>query len=309
MERDEVDAIAICLLFSYLNPAHEARLADYLRSLLPAVPLSLSSEVSPLWREYERVSTTLADAYVKPLMSAFLRDLETESRHRHGVPVLVLKSNGGTAAPASVAPVPVTTLLSGLAGGAVGGALFGRQAGLKDFITFDMGGTSTDIGVVNDGEVGQLLEYEIEWGLPVVTPVVDVHTIGAGGGSIARLDDGGLLQVGPLSAGAEPGPICYGRGGTLPTVTDANLILSRLNPEYFLGGRILLQLRDVTHSFKEMSDAMGLDGPEAAASAVVHIANENMADAIRLVTIERGIDARDYSLVAFGGAGPFTPVA
>jgi N-methylhydantoinase A len=304
VEHDGVESVAICLLFSYLNPAHEVRLAEQIKMRLPALPVSLSSDVSPLWREYERVSTTLADAYVRPIMSNYLQALDAESSRYNSVPALVLKSNGGTATPATIATRPITTLLSGLAGGLVGGAYFGRRTGRDRCITFDMGGTSTDLGVVNNGEAKQLIEYEIEWGLPVVIPVVDVHTIGAGGGSIARLDDGGLLQVGPQSAGADPGPICYDLGGTAPTVTDADLLLGRLNGDYFLGGLIRLRPDRLAATFQAMAEALRLESPEAAACAVVHIANENMANAIRLVTIERGIDPREYSLVAFGGAGP-----
>ena len=301
---NEIEAIAVCLLFSYMNDEHERAIERRLRAELPDVPVSISSRVSPLWREYERVSTVLADAYVKPLMSGYLKDLSHEVGQRtSSAPLLVLKSNGGTASPEAIAPTPLGTLFSGLAGGVVGGAYFAAAAGEARSVTFDMGGTSTDIGLVHDGAVDQLHEYEIEWGLPIATPVVDVHTIGAGGGSIARVDHGGLLRVGPESAGAVPGPACYGHGGEQPTVTDANLILGRLNPNYFLGGEMRLDLARAAAALDSICELLGLD-QVAAARAVVEIANENMANAIRLVTIERGLDPQDYALVAFGGAGP-----
>jgi N-methylhydantoinase A len=300
----EIEAVAVCLLFSYLNDAHEVTLAEALRKELPDLPVSLSSRISPLWREYERVSTVLADAYVRPLISGYLDRLSASVERRLGrAPVLVLKSNGGTASIESVAPAPVSTLLSGLAGGAVGGAHFAAAVGEARCVTFDMGGTSTDVGLVSDGAVGQLTEYEIEWGLPVATPVVDVHAIGAGGGSIARVDLGGLLRVGPESAGASPGPVCYGLGGAEPTVTDANLVLGRLDPAYFLGGEMSLDVDAASAALERLGASIGMSTEEVA-RAIVEIANENMADAIRLVTIERGIDPRTYALVAFGGAGP-----
>ena len=300
----EIDAVAVCLLFSYLNDIHERKLAAGLARSIPDLPVSVSSAVSPIWREYERVSTTLADAYIRPVLTRYLADLETRIGGPSQVPLLVLKSNGGMGAPASILPRPVTTLLSGLAGGVVAGAYYAGQVGEKAGITFDMGGTSTDIGIVRDGQVAQIMDYEIEWGLPVTIPTVDVHSIGAGGGSIARIDEGGLIQVGPESAGADPGPACYAKGGTAPTVTDANLVLGRLNPGYFLGGKIKLDERAAVRSLGELADRMGGTTIFDAASAVVQVANENMANSIRLVTIERGIDPREYSLIAFGGAGP-----
>jgi N-methylhydantoinase A len=300
----EIDAVAVCLLFSYLNDTHETALERALRQHLPGLPVSLSSRVSPLWREYERVSTVLADAYVRPLMSGYLEGLSTAVGSSFGrFPLLVLKSNGGMASVDSVVPAPVSTLLSGLAGGALGGAHFAAAVGERNCVTFDMGGTSTDIGLVRDGSIGQLTDYEIEWGLPVATPVVDVHAIGAGGGSIARVDLGGMLCVGPESAGANPGPVCYALGGTQPTVTDANLLLGRLDPAYFLGGEMTLDVATAREQLDSLGSRIGMNAEEIS-RAIVDIANENMADAIRLVTIERGIDPRGYTLVAFGGAGP-----
>ena len=198
VEQGEVEAVAVCLLFSFANAEHELALERELAARLPELPVSLSSRVSPLWREYERVSTTLADAYVRPLMASYLDDLvDGVAPVDEGGPVLMLKSNGGTGSPGSVAPAPVTTILSGLAGGALGGAHFAAAAGEPRCVTLDIGGTSTDIGLVHDGSVRQRSEFEIEWGLPVVTPTVDVHAVGAGGGSIAHVDAGGFLRVGP----------------------------------------------------------------------------------------------------------------
>ena len=300
----EIDAIAVCLLFSYANDAHEQLLGRRLREALPDTPVSVSSEVSPIWREYERTSTVLADAYIKPLMSRYFDDLAVETGpFLKGSPLTILKSNGGTGNVSTIAPKPVTSILSGLAGGVVGGAFFAAVENEPLAITFDMGGTSTDIGLVRDGQVGHVNEYEVEWGLPVVTPVVDVHTIGAGGGSIAAVDSGSLLQVGPRSAGARPGPACYGLGGSKPTVTDANLVLGRLNPHYFLGGKVKLEPQAAFDALSELASQLQLSTVDAA-TAVVAVADENMANAIRLVTIERGVDPRGFALIAFGGAGP-----
>lgn len=299
---EAIDAIAICLLFSFANDVHEQQLAGALAERLPQLPVSLSSRVSPLWREYERVSTTLADAYVRPLMEGYLDELDRTVGGAEAT-LLVLKSNGGTAAPASVAPQPVTTLISGLAGGVVAGARCAALNGESRAITLDVGGTSTDVGLVRDGRVGHRNEFEIEWGLPVVTPVVDVHTVGAGGGSIGRVDSGGMLVVGPQSAGAVPGPAAYGRGGQAATVTDANLVLGRLDAARFLGGRMRLDLPAAQQALADLGEQTGLTMREAAL-AVVAIGCENIANAIRLITIERGIDPREFALVAFGGAGP-----
>ena len=299
-----VDAVAICLLYSYLDDAHEIELASRITERFPSLPLSLSSVVSPVWREYERASTVLTDAYVKPLMSGYFDALDLATAVRiDDAPLSILKSNGGTGSISAVRPRPVSVILSGLAGGVVGGAHFAAAEGAAKAITFDMGGTSSDVGLIDDGQVGFVNEYEIEWGLPVVIPVVDVHTIGAGGGSIARVDKGGLLQVGPESAGAVPGPACYGLGGTAATVTDANLALDRLNPDYFLGGRLRLDRESARDAIEAISHDLNMS-PTEAAESIIAVADENMANAIRLITIERGIDPRDFALVAFGGAGP-----
>jgi N-methylhydantoinase A len=297
-------AVAVCLLFSYINPEHELRLGQFLRKRFPSLPVSLSHQVAPIWREYERGSTVIADAYVKPTFQAYLGSIR---RRFDGIgltcPWAVMKSNGGNAVPQAAEAQPVNLLLSGLSGGVIGGAYFGQRAGAENLVTLDMGGTSCDVGIVRDGQIGYSTNFEIEWGLPVAVPVVDLTTIGAGGGSIAWIDKGGLLRVGPQSAGAEPGPVCYGLGGREATVTDANLILGRLNPEYFLGGRIRLDRAAAERAVSAVGERLGLDAI-GAAQAIVDVANENMVNAIRVLSIDRGLDPRDFTLVAFGGAGP-----
>ncbi len=303
------DAIAVCLLFSYLNPAHELALGAFLERRFPSIPVSLSHRVAPLWREYERSSTTLADAYLKPLLSGYCRSVGEALRERHvSGPCSLLKSDGGTTGLTQAPERPVDLLLSGLAGGVIGGAHFAREAGFGQAITLDMGGTSCDVGLLLDGEPQFTTEYEIEWGLPVAIPVIEVRTLGAGGGSIARIDKGGMLSVGPESAGARPGPGCYGAGGDAATVTDANLVLGRLNPEFFLGGELRLHPERAAAVIDPLARSLGLQR-EAAARAIVDLADENMTNAIRLLTIERGIDPRDFVLVAFGGAGPLHAAA
>ena len=303
------EAIAVCLLFSYLNPVHERALGAFLKRRFPSIPVSLSHRVAPLWREYERSSTTLADAYLKPLLSGYCRSVGEALRERHvSGPCSLLKSDGGTTALTQAPERPVDLLLSGLAGGVIGGAHFAREAGFEQAITLDMGGTSCDVGLLLDGEPQFTTEYEIEWGLPVAIPVIEVRTLGAGGGSIARIDKGGMLGVGPQSAGARPGPGCYGAGGHAATVTDANLVLGRLNPDFFLGGELPLHPERAAAVIDPLARSLGLQR-EAAARAIVDLADENMTNAVRLLTIERGIDPRDFVLVAFGGAGPLHAAA
>ena len=297
-------AIAVCLLFSYLNSEHELRLKDFLQSRFPGVAVSVSHEVAPIWREYERGSTVVADAFVKPLLQRYV-DSVRESLDSLGLqcPWAIMKSNGGHATASAAEGQPVNLILSGQSGGIIGGKYFGELAEERDLITVDMGGTSCDVGVVRGGQLSYITNYEIEWGLPVSAPFVDLTAIGAGGGSVAWIDKGGFLRVGPQSAGAVPGPLCYARGGNQVTVTDANLALGRLNPEFFLGGRMKLDAQRARDGLAELGNELQLSAVEAA-QAVVDLANENMANAIRLVSIERGLDPRDFSLVAFGGAGP-----
>ena len=305
----EAEAIAVCLLFSYLNPVHELELGAFLERRFPGIPVSLSHRVAPLWREYERSSTTLADAYLKPLLGAYCPSIGAALGERSvHAPCSLLKSDGGTTGLTQAPERPVELLLSGLAGGVIGGAHCAREAGFAQAITLDMGGTSCDVGLLRDGEPQFTTDYEIEWGLPVALPVIEVRTLGAGGGSIARIDKGGMLAVGPESAGARPGPGCYGAGGDAATVTDANLVLGRLNPDFFLGGELRLHPERAAAVIDPLATALGL-GREAAAQAIVDLADENMTNAIRLLTIERGIDPRDFVLVAFGGAGPLHAAA
>jgi N-methylhydantoinase A len=297
-------AFAVCLLFAYVNPAHELRLRDFLRARFPAIPVSLSHEVAPIWREYERGSTVIADGYVKPIMQRYIEEAVAAFAARGlDTPWSLMKSNGGKTPADAAEAEPIKFLLSGLAGGIIAGQYFGQLAGASNLVTLDMGGTSCDVGLVRDGRIAHSTNFEIEWGLPVATPTIDMTTIGAGGGSIAWVDKGGLLRVGPQSAGADPGPVCYDTGGAAVTVTDANLVLGRLNAAYFLGGTIDLNLAKAEQALDALGGRFGM-ARLAIAQAVVDIANENMANAIRVLSIDRGLDPREYTLVAFGGAGP-----
>ena len=297
-------AIAVNLLFAFAYPSHEERVSAYLAQRFPELPVTLSHHVAPVWREYERASTTIIDAYIKPLMGEFVVDLEVGLRERGlQIPFAMMKSNGGQMLAEAAADEPVQTVLSGLAGGVIAGKFFGDRCERPNVISFDMGGTSTDVGVVKDGKVGYRAQHDLDFYIPVATSVIDLVTIGAGGGSIAWIDKGGLLKVGPQSAGADPGPVCYGHGGTEPTVTDANLVLGRLDAGFFLGGEMQLDASGATAAIQRLGVRLGLS-VEDTAQAVVEIANENMANAIRVLTIERGLDPREFSLVAFGGAGP-----
>ncbi len=296
--------IAVCLLFSHLNPEHENRVKEYLATRFPDIPVSLSHRVAPIWREYERGSTAIADAYVKPVLQRYVRGVrESLERLEMSCPWAVMKSNGGHASPGTAEEEPVNMVLSGLSGGIMGGRYFGEMAGHEDLVTLDMGGTSCDVGVVRGGKISYNTDYQIEWGIPIAAPFVDLTTIGAGGGSIAWIDKGGFLRVGPQSAGADPGPVCYDRGGEEVTVTDANLVLGRLNAEYFLAGKMRLNREMAEEKLTQLGGRLGMDAPRTA-QAVIELANENMANAIRVVSIDRGLDVRDFTLVAFGGAGP-----
>ena len=305
MKTESVEAIAICLLFSFMYPNHEQRVAEIVREIYPEAPLSISSQVMPEFREYERTSTAVVDAYIKPKMSQYLTELE-ERIAALGVQctVSIMQSNGGISTVEDCRERPVNTLLSGPAGGVVAGRFFGELAGFESVITLDMGGTSCDVSLIYKGRPLHSTEGEIEWGVPVKVPTLDVLTIGAGGGSIAWMDRGGLLKVGPQSAGADPGPVCYGAGGTEPTVTDANVTLGRVNPEYLLGGAMLLDA-EAAHRVIQDKVARPLNmGLEQAAQGILDIANANMIHLFRQISVERGYDPRDFALVAIGGAGP-----
>jgi N-methylhydantoinase A/oxoprolinase/acetone carboxylase beta subunit/N-methylhydantoinase B/oxoprolinase/acetone carboxylase alpha subunit/prolyl-tRNA editing enzyme YbaK/EbsC (Cys-tRNA(Pro) deacylase) len=297
-------AIAVSLLFAYADASHERRLGGFLAERFPDVPVSASHRAAPVWREHERTTTTVVDAYLTPVLRRLAGELETAlARAGFTGSVSIMKSNGGHML-ASVTPThAVQTVLSGLAGGIVAGRHFGLAAGSRNVVTFDMGGTSADIGLVRDGEIQYVPDFELEFGLPIATPAIDLVTIGAGGGSIAWVDDGGLLRVGPSSAGAVPGPACYGLGGTEPTVTDANLVLGRLAADSLLGGQLRLDPAAALVALTRLGEQVGLDAV-AAAESVIEVANEGMAGTIRRVAVERGVDPRDFELVAFGGAGP-----
>ena len=303
-DEENLPTIAISLLFSYVNNENEKKVADYLISKFPNVDISASYDVAPIWREYERGNTTTMDAYVKPIVSKFSKSLNDglEEKSFSGRASL-MKSNGGQVPLNISSKRPVEMVLSGLASGIISGAYYAKAVGSKKAVTLDMGGTSADVGVVLDGETTFSGLFEVEWGLPIAMPILDVTTIGAGGGSIAYIDSGGLLQVGPQSAGADPGPACYGKGGTEPTVTDANLLLGRLNHNYFLGGEVDLYPEKSEVALRELGEKLKLSSHEVA-EAVLRLSNENMAGALRLVTVDRGYDYRDFDLIAYGGAAP-----
>jgi N-methylhydantoinase A len=297
-------AVAVCCLFAYLDGRHEQRAAQAIRAALPEAHVSLSHEVSPLWREYERASTTIADAFIKPVVSRYIQGVGRVVDDRLAAKQWnLLASNGGYLSAEQAERRPAQLLISGLAGGVIGGRYYAELAGTRRAFTLDIGGTSTDIGLILEGGQQYATEFDIDFGIPVTIPCVAVRTIGAGGGSIAWVDKGGLLHVGPQSAGAEPGPAAYGRGGSEPTVTDANLILGRLNPSFFLGGAMALDLAAARGSLALLGEKLSMT-PEAAAFAVLRTVDENMANAIRLIAVERGLDTREFALIAFGGAGP-----
>jgi len=300
--REGIEAVAVCLLHAYVNPEHELRAREVLLRECPGLSVTLSHEIAREWREYERASTAVLNAYVAPRVERYLRNLEDELQGRGVAATLhVMQSNGGITSAAKARREPVQTLLSGPVGGTIGGAALSRATGRPNLLCVDMGGTSFDLSLIVDGRPTVSTETELE-GLPILMPLVDIHTIGAGGGSLAWLEAGGL-RVGPQSAGADPGPACYGRGGTQPTVTDANLFLGRLDPEFFLGGRMRLDEEAAARALTSVAGEIGLDEP-ALAEGMLSIVNANMADAMRTITVKQGIDPRDFSLVAFGGAGP-----
>ena len=296
------ESVAICLLFSYLDPAHERAIAERLRRELPGVHVSASHEVLPRFREYERCSTTAIDAYLSPLLGRYLGRLG-EAAARAGLPQpLVMRSSGGVAPAAEAARGGAWSVLSGPAGGAVGAGLLARAAGDGNALGLDMGGTSCDVCVVEDGAVRRTDSREID-GRTIQLPMVDVHTVGAGGGSIGWRDAGGALRVGPRSAGADPGPACYGRGGSEPTVTDANLLLGNLAADSTLAGGVALDPDAARSAVASLASSLGLD-ELATAEGIVRVANQEMVRALRVVTVERGVDPRRFALLPFGGAGP-----
>ena len=305
LKAEGVDAVAVCFLFSYLNPAHEQRAKEILERELPGVFIATSSSISPQFREFERFTTACLCAFVGPKMRNYIGRLENTLRDAGLRSELrVMASNGGVATPAMVSEKPVMTLLSGLAAGVLGGAWIGALSGRDKLVTFDIGGTSADIGIVVEGRFAETDARSTSIaGFPLLLPMIDIHTIGAGGGSIAYIDQGGAFRVGPRSAGAVPGPAAYGRGGTEPTVTDANVVLGRLDKNDFLGGTMKLDEAAAHRVIEELADTLGMNKLEAA-EGVLTVINSNMANAIRSRTVQKGIDPREFALVAFGGAGP-----
>jgi len=316
VRRSKADAVAICFLFSFANPANERAVARAARKL--GLPVSVSHEILPEFREYERLSTVVLNAYLIPRVGSYLKRLRQEAqRYSAGAQVFVMQSSGGITTADRAGREPVRTILSGPAGGVVAARRLADRLGIQRAISFDMGGTSTDVCLLDAkrhqyGVSPATTRETTLGGLPVAVPVLDVHSVGAGGGSLARLDAGGALRVGPQSAGALPGPACYGRGGTQPTVTDAHLLLGRLDPQHFLGGQFALDEQAARESFFSHFSALlaGKRTPQARlasalelAAGIVAVANANMEKALRVISVERGHDPRDFSLVSFGGAG------
>ena len=300
---EPLEALAICFLYSFLAPDHERQVLARARARFPALAVVASHEVHPEFREYERLSTTIANAYLTPRMGAYVRAFRDKVA-RLGIPAVpyINQSNGGTMSVEEAARVPVRTALSGPSAGVAGAAWIAAQAGFHAIATFDMGGTSTDVAFVKDGMPELGFEREIG-GVTLRVPALDIHTVGAGGGSIAWRDSGGALKVGPQSAGADPGPACYGRGGEAPTVTDANLVLGRLGSAGLAGGTVPLDLERATAAVGRLARELGLPLVEAA-RGIVRVVNAGMANAARVVTVRRGVDPTGLTLVPFGGAGP-----
>ncbi len=310
VKKSGAESLAVCFLFAFANPSHERRVASVLRKL--GLPLSISHEILPEFREFERLSTVVINAYLAPRMGAYLQNLESgiqalgsSVERARKERVYVMQSNGGVSSAARAGREPVRTILSGPAGGVIASEWLARQLGIARAISFDMGGTSTDVCLL-DGAPRTTNETLLA-GLPVAVPVLDVHSVGAGGGSMARLDAGGALRVGPASAGASPGPICYARGGTNLTVTDANLILGRLDPEDFLGGTFHLDAPAVSRGFQAFLSGpgrrAGFKSVEELAAGIISVANATMEKALRVISVERGHDPRDFALICYGGAG------
>ena len=304
------EAVVIHFLHSYINPAHERRAEALVRAMWPNDYVTAGHRVVSEYREFERGTTAAVNAAIQPVLDRYLGRLESELKSLgFGRDLLVMQGNGGTVAARAAAEAAAHTVMSGPASGVMAAAYTGRACGRPDLITYDMGGTSTDVGLIREGVPQVSSELDLEYGMPIHVPMVDVHTIGAGGGSIAHVDPSGMLRVGPHSAGATPGPICYGRGGEKPTITDANLVLGRLNPDRLLAVENPVSIDHVRARIaEEIGKPLGLAW-DAAAAAILRIANDRMAGAIRLVSMARGHDPRDFALFAFGGAGPLHATA
>ena len=317
LRREGVQSVAVCFLHSYRNPDNEAKMGEILRAVLPDVFVSLSSDIAPEFREYFRASTTVVNASIRPIVSNYLTKIERQIADA-GIEaeLLIMQSGGGVYSAGGAAERPVFMVESGPAAGVIAASFVGNALGHPDIISFDMGGTTAKVALIQNGLPRVTKEYEVGsesragtsgqagGGYPIRTPVIDLVEIGAGGGSIAWVDSGGALRVGPESAGADPGPVCYGKGGDRPTLTDANLVLGRLNPHYFLGGEIALDADRARAAISSRcAEPLGLSVVEAA-HAIVEIANTAMVNAIRLVSVQRGYDPQEFVMVAFGGAGP-----
>jgi N-methylhydantoinase A len=299
----DVKAIAICFIYGFLNTTHEQRALEIVKEMLPGVFISASHQVAPEFREYERLSTTVVNAYLGPIMQRYIERLRVRLNDL-GLRVApqLTQSNGGVIGFETAAELPVRTVLSGPSTGVVAAQEIGRLAGYENVITFDVGGTSSDVALLQGGQCALTGEANVH-GYPIKAPMLDIHTVGAGGGSIAYVDSGGLLKVGPRSAGADPGPVCYGRGNTEPTVTDANIVLQTLNPVEILGGRMKVRRDLALDAMQRLADQLGI-GVMETAQGIVSVVTANMAKAIRVISVQRGHDPRDYALMAFGGAGP-----
>jgi len=308
IKAENATAVAICLLNSYANSAHEQLIEQILAAELPNVEITTSSSIVKVWREYERTSTTVLNAYVKPAARLYLNTLD-ETLRELGLETqpYAMQSNGGTATFNLAKEMPISLIESGPVGGVIGGAALGKVLGEENIITFDVGGTTAKTSLINRGEVKITTEYKLEWtpqfaGYPIKTPVVDIIEIGSGGGSIAWIDEVGILKVGPHSAGADPGPACYDKGGNRPTLTDANLITGRLNPDNFLGGTFKVSLQKARDAVKPIADHFSISVEEAA-MGIIKTATSNMLNALKLISVRRGYDPRDFAMLAQGGNG------
>ncbi len=304
LKSQDIEALAVCLLFSFLHPEHEARVREIARDELPGCNVSLSSEILPQIREYYRLSTTVMNAYLQPILARYIENLDRRLT-QSGVTTpqkYIMQSNGGMATFAQAARTAVTTILSGPAGGVTAGVALSRQLQCANLITFDMGGTSCDVALIKDGEPAFANRGKIE-GRDLAVPMMEINTVSAGGGTIARVDRFGILEVGPQSAGAVPGPACYGRGGNAATITDCNLVLGYLSPGNFLGGRMTLDRAAAERALGQIAKPLALD-TMAAAEGIVRVIDVKMQEAIKAISTMRGHDLRDFMLLAFGGAGP-----
>jgi N-methylhydantoinase A len=299
-----IRTVGVCLLFSFMNPSHERRVREIFAEECPDVYISVSSDVNPEIREYERASTVAIDAAVKPVMDLYIGSLERGLRDA-GFPsrLMIMKASGGMMSSAAAKEIPVQTIESGPAGGTIGAAQVANALGIKNLIAIDMGGTTFKVSLVDNGTPRYRSEGELEWGVPFRIPMIDISEIGAGGGSIAWIDETGLLRVGPHSAGADPGPVCYGQGGKEPTITDAQLVLGRLDPASFLGGDMKLDKKAASDAIQVLASRLGLTLVETAAG-IVRIAEANMLSSMRVNSVQKGYDPRNFSVIAYGGAGP-----